>query len=53
MFQLDRTIFRELCTVKFNLKINAVFIKYYGRLTDMEQADDNHNKQQVHIIILY
>jgi hypothetical protein len=59
MFQPDRAIFRELCTVKSNLKTNAVFIKYYGqcrlvkklkclssRWTDTEQADDNHNKQQ-------
>jgi hypothetical protein len=31
MFQPDRAIFRELCTVKYNLKTNAVFIKYYGQ----------------------
>jgi hypothetical protein len=31
MFQPDRAIFRELCTVKSNLKTNAVFIKYYGQ----------------------
>jgi hypothetical protein len=55
MFQSDRAIFRELCTVKSNLKTNAVFTKYYGqclsnakisRWTDTEQADNNHNKQQ-------
>jgi hypothetical protein len=31
MFQPDRAIFRELCTVKSNLKTHAVFIKYYGQ----------------------
>jgi hypothetical protein len=31
MFQPYRAIFRELCTVKSNLKTNAVFIKYYGQ----------------------
>jgi hypothetical protein len=31
MFRSDRAIFRELCTVKSNRKINAVFIKYYGQ----------------------
>jgi hypothetical protein len=34
MFQPDRAIFRELCTVKSNLKTNAVFIKYYGHTTN-------------------
>jgi hypothetical protein len=31
MFQPNRAIFRELCTVKSNLKTNAVCIKYYGQ----------------------
>jgi hypothetical protein len=31
MFQPDQAIFRELCTVKSNLKTNVVFIKYYGQ----------------------
>jgi hypothetical protein len=39
MFQPDRAIFRELCTVKSTH--NKI-----SRGTDTEQADDNHNKQQ-------
>jgi hypothetical protein len=34
MLQPDRAIFRELCTVKSNLKTNAVFIKYYNMSND-------------------
>jgi hypothetical protein len=43
MFQPDRVIFRELCTVKSNLKTNAVFIKYYGQrryITVIEETLD-------------
>jgi hypothetical protein len=47
MFQPDRAIFREFCTVKSNLKTNAYPThNKISRWTDTEQADDNHNKQQ-------
>jgi hypothetical protein len=45
MFQPDRAIFRELCTVKYNLKTTYPTHNKISRWTDTEQADDNHNQQ--------